>query len=165
LIAWLAVAWAQTGVWVAAPTFPGPVLERVVRQAERQGAVVVPVAKGVRCLTFDEVPDERWMARAGRRLGVPLEARADCAVARYPVGQGWYAAVLGSDVRLEERVDSALDGLSMSVLAQPLDGRSASLCVSALQVSVDQLSARLSTAGLAVEGIYEVGSCSSRLHQ
>ena len=161
---WVAAAIAADPVWVAAPAFPGRALDRVVRQAEKRGAVVETVAKGVRCLRFEEAPDPVWIERAGRRLDAPLESRATCAVARYPLGQGYYAAMVAADPDLDAKADVALEGLSMSVLARPLDGRPSTLCVSRLQVSVEQLGDRMRAADLSVLGIYEVGSCSSRIH-
>lgn len=152
-------------VYVAVVDFPRRALDRVVRQAERLGAVVEPVAAGIRCLRFDRAPPSTWVERAGRRLDHPLEARENCSVARYPEGEGWWVAVIGADPELEERVDASLGPLGMSVLAQPLDGRPASLCVPAMQISRDQLTDRLARGGLRVEGVWPVGSCTSRVHQ
>jgi hypothetical protein len=155
----------ETGVWVASIGFPGPRLDRVVRQAERMGAEVEPVAAGIRCLRFPSAPDPEWVERSGRRLGIPLEPRANCSVARYPAGEGWWLAVMAPDRELEERIEASLGPLGMSVLAQPLDGRPASLCVSSLQVTRSLLVERLQLGGIDVQGVFSVGSCTSRVHR
>jgi len=153
------------GVWVASIGFPGPRLDRVVRQAQRMGAEVEPVASDIRCLRFPSPPDPAWVERAGRRLGTPLERRPNCSLARYPEGEGWWLAVMAPDRELEERIDASLGPLGMSVLAQPLDGRPASLCVSALQVARVVLTERLALGGVDVLGVYPVGGCTSRVHR
>mgnify|MGYP000094001195 CR=1 FL=1 len=155
---------AVQGVWVAAAGFPGPKLDRVVRQAQRLGADVEPVSANIRCLRFPEVPDELWLERSGRRLGIPLEHRANCSVARYPEGEGWWLAVMASAPELEERIEASLGPLGMSVLAQPMDGRPSSLCVSAMQITKARLHEGLQQGGLAVEGVFTVGSCTARVH-
>lgn len=160
---WLAAAWAGQ-VWVADPPFPTRALDKVVKEAERQGATAQPVAAGVWCLVFDEDADPVWVERAGKRLKAPLEARTDCAEARYPKGTGWLVAVVGADPELEERIEAVREGLWTTVLAQPLDGRPASFCVSALQIDAARLGERLDAVKLHVWGIYEVGSCDARVH-
>ncbi len=155
---------AVDGVWVVAAGFPGPKLDRVVRQAQRLGAEVEPVSANIRCLHFPEPPDELWLERAGRRLGIPLEHRSNCSVARYPEGEGWWLAVMASAPELEDRIEASLGPLGMSVLAQPMDGRPSSLCVSAMQIDPTRLAEGLQRGGLAVEGVYAVGSCTARVH-
>jgi hypothetical protein len=154
----------QERVYVAVVDFPRPVLDRVVRQAERLGARIEPVAAGIRCLRFEGPPPADWVERAGRRLDQPLELRENCSVARYPKGEGWWVAVIGADPELEERIEASLGRLGMSVLSEPLDGRPASLCVPATQVPRAVLSERLAAAGLDVAGVWAVGSCTSRVH-
>ena len=179
MIVWLSLALAQSAdptpappveaeapaeVWVASVSFPGPRLERVVRQAERMGAEVEPVAAGIRCLRFPSPPDSLWVERSSRRLQQPMERRTNCSVARYPEGEGWWLAVMAPTPELEERIGASLGPLGMSVLTQPMDGRPASLCVSSMQVGRTQLAERLAAGGIAVEGVHEVGSCTARVH-
>jgi hypothetical protein len=156
--AWLGAA-AFGQVWVASTDGSLSRLERVARQAERRGAVVEPLHAGARCLRFEEAPDERWSQRVGRRLGTPLQERLECAIARFPLGRGFVAAVVDPHPDLEQRVADVVAPLTMSVLSQPLDGRPATLCVSGLQVDHDHLKADLQAVGLSVQGLYEVGSC------
>jgi len=148
-------------VWVARTDGPLRQLDRVVRQARRRGATVVPVSVGARCLVFDEDQplDPDWQRRVERRLGSPLEQRLSCSIARYPMGRGWVVAELQADPQLDRRVRDVTAPLTMSVLTQPLDGRPASLCVSKLQVQPQALRADLEATGVVVQGLYEVGGC------
>ena len=151
-------------VWIADPLFPGRALARVVHQAEKPGASAMPVAAGAWCLVFDDAADPEWVARAGKRLKTPLEARSDCAEARYPAGTGWLVAVIGADPELEERLDQVREGLWATVLARPMDGRPASFCVNGLQIDAARLRERLDAVNLDVRGIYDVGGCDARVH-
>lgn len=158
MVWWLSLALAQPALVVETD---GPLekLPKVLKQAEAMGAEALPVGLGAWCLTFEEAPDARWLAKVEKRLGQAPTERLDCAIARYPMGRGFVVAVIQPHSELTERTADVVAPLSMSVLAESLHGRPATLCVSGMQVDHAALKSDLMAVGLDVSGVYEVGGC------
>lgn len=148
-------------VWVL--DTPGPAIdaaERIARTLGRRGAEVRPLGSRW-CVTLPaDLDAARWRRRAERRLGAPIEERASCDVAWFPLGRGYAAVLVGAPGDgLEAWLDAA--GLPYRELRRPSDPDDPlRLCVplSALP-SPGGFGDALRSAGYEVRAMYEVGGC------
>ncbi len=148
-------------VWVI--DTPGPDLSpsaRAARRLGRRGAEVVPLGSRW-CVTLpDGLDRERWRRRTERRAGAPVEERASCDVAWFPLGRGYAAVLIGPPANaLEAWLDGA--GLPYRELRRPSDpDETLRLCVPLLALpSTVAFAEDLRADGYEVRGMYEVGGC------
>ena len=141
----------------------GASLDRADRAAERlakQGATVSPLGSRW-CIELPSTVDHAKLRRRTERwLGGPVEERANCDVAWFPLGRG-YAAVLVEPPAngLEDWLDGA--GLTYREVRRPSDAEQVlRVCVplSGLASSV-AFAQDLGEAGYGVRSMYEVGGC------
>lgn len=133
---------------------------RLARALARRGAATR--ALGSRwCVALPPSFDaERWRRRVERRLGRPVEERANCDVAWFPLGHG-YAAVLVEPPAedLEGWLDGA--GLQYREIRRPSGGEAVvRVCVPlAALASPGGFADDLRGGGFEVRAMYEVGAC------
>jgi hypothetical protein len=133
---------------------------RALRAAARAEGEPVPLGPTTFCVPLAGGPSEVVRRRVERRLGAPVEARANCDVAWYPVGRGYVALVVGAPA---DGLEEALDAWSPAYreVNRPLDPAArVRVCLPAGAVADPlALGADLRAQGYTVFGTWAVGAC------
>jgi hypothetical protein len=136
-----------------------------VRSAERALRHVVltrtvALGAGGVCVEWKDDPTDDARARVERRLGHPIEARANCDVARYPLGRGYVLILVrGAAEGLEDALD-AEHPMYREIVRPASPDDPVRVCLPALSVGdPQQVLADLRSDGFDLLSAYEIGGC------
>jgi len=159
----LLAATAHATAWVLHADDPRRV-ERAARLVERTTDMLPePMDRYAQCVVLEE-PPVRLERRVARRLGRPVEERRDCDVAWFPLGRGWIGMLIEPPATaLDELLDAA--ALPYVEVRRPSDATlPIRMCVAQAALRHPMaLADHLSSEGVSVRAVYEVGGCSRRM--